>query len=368
MKPARFIVHAYRVGIGVLFIVTYLAVSLGGAVKASPSDNRVITVITTIQAAVDEAQPGDTVFVPPGTYRENVRVTKDNITIRGSQAAELDGTGLAGSTGIRVAPIAPATHISGFVLIGLTIQNYTRNGVFLSRVDNFQISHSNYIDNDAYGIFPVRSSNGLIDSNQVSGSNDTGLYVGQSNDIVLEKNHLTDSTIGINVENCSHVVVRENTVTGNSVGIVIHILPGLSVTDTSDVSVTRNRLFANNRLNPVTNPNDLLSLLPSGFGFVNIGGDRVEARDNIVTHNKTGGLVVTQLPAEVAALDPRINPFPDDNKIAENVVLQNGYDPDPKLGVFHLPSADLLWDFAGTGNCWTDNIFKTSFPSLPVCE
>src|SRR5262245_58306818 len=97
-----------------------------------------IVVSTTIQAAVDAASPGDTVHVPPGAYHENVFVTKDNITIEGSQGAILDGTGLTGS-GITVRSQTPLVRINGFRLSGLRIQNYVRNGVILSRVDNYQI-------------------------------------------------------------------------------------------------------------------------------------------------------------------------------------------------------------------------------------
>jgi pectin methylesterase-like acyl-CoA thioesterase len=45
----------------------------------------IVVVSKTIQAAVDEANPGDIILVPPGTYRETVRVLKDSITILGSQ-------------------------------------------------------------------------------------------------------------------------------------------------------------------------------------------------------------------------------------------------------------------------------------------
>src|SRR5215831_15270860 len=103
-----------------------LAVSPGPVARA---EERVIVVSTTIQAAVDSAQPGDTVHVPDGTYRENVVVTRDNITIEGSPGVILDGKGLAGDTGIKVASLDPAKRINGFTVSGLTIQNYSRNGV-----------------------------------------------------------------------------------------------------------------------------------------------------------------------------------------------------------------------------------------------
>ena len=337
---------------------------LAGAAVSTASAN-VITVSTTIQAAVDAAQPGDTVLVPPGTYRENVRVTKDNVTIRGSQGAVMDGVGLANNTGIRVAPASPALRINGFMLSGLTIQNYSRNGVFLSRVDNFHISQGMYVDNGEYGIFPVRSSIGLIDFNHVSGSDDTGIYIGQSTDVVVEKNDARDCTIGIEIENSSNITVRRNTAEGNSIGILMQVLPRLSVTFTSDVKVTDNRVIANNRPNPVTDPDELLSQLPSGVGIFNVGGDLVTVRRNVAVQNHTAGVIVVRLPSALAALDPRIDPFPDFNEIRDNVVIQNGDAPDPKIMPF--PGSDLLWDSSGTGDCWVGNVFKTSFPSLPAC-
>lgn len=344
----------------VMFALLTILVSLSAKANA-----RVIVVSTTIQAAVDAAGSGDTVLVPPGTYHENVHVTKDNLTIQGSAASILNGMGLAGNTGIRVAPVAPATRINGFTLSGLTIQNYARNGVLLLRVDNFQISDGSYLNNDEYGIFPVFSTGGLIASNRVSGSDDTGIYVGQSSDVVIEKNHARDCTIGIEIENSSNITVRNNTAEGNSLGIVVQILPGLSVAATSDISVTDNRVIANNRANLITDPDEILSLLPSGVGFLNVAGDRVMVRRNLAIGNHTAGVSVVQLPGALAALDPRINPFPDDNEIRDNVAMQNGTVPDPKIAPF--PGSDLFWDGSGTLNCWAGNISKTSFPTLPAC-
>jgi parallel beta-helix repeat protein len=199
-----------------------------------------------------------------------------------------------------------------------------------------------------------------------TGSNDTGIYVGQSSNVVIEKNQTRDCTLGIEVENSTNIAIRENTSSDNSIGILVQCLPGLVRTATSDVSVSKNVLIGNNRPNPVTDPGDLLSVLPSGVGFFNVAGDRVKVRENIVLSNNSGGILVAQLPPALAALDPRINPLPDNNEIRDNVVLQNGRHPDPKLGPF--PGSDLLWDFSGAGNCWASNVFSTAFPApLPFC-
>jgi len=220
------------------------------------------------KAAVDAANPGDIIRVPPGIYRENILVTKDNITIEGSAGAILilDGTDLPGGSGITVRSLTPPVRISGFRLTGLRIQNYVRNGVILSRVDNYQIDHGEFANNHAYGIFPIRSSDGVIEFNRVSGSDDTGIYIGQSSDAVIQKNHVTDCTVGISVEVSSNIIVQDNKVMDNTIGMLAALLPGLSVTETTNIEVSGNVFIRNNRPNPVSNPADILAQLPGGVG------------------------------------------------------------------------------------------------------
>jgi len=326
----------------------------------------IVVVTTTIQAAVDAANPGDTVRVSPGIYHENVLVAKDNITIKGQSGAVLDGTGLPGNSGITVRSSSPSARINGFKLTGLQIQNYSRNGVILIRVDNYQIEDGKYINNEEYGIFPIRSSHGLIRANQVSGSNDTGIYIGQSQDAVIKGNYVSDCTVGIEVEVSSNITVKDNTATGNTIGMTAVVLPGLSLTVTTDIQIIDNTFDNNNRANPVTDPTDILSQLPSGSGLLIFGADHVMARDNKLARNNSVGIAVAQLSPALASLDPRIDPFPDYNEIIDNVVMENGSNPDPRIAPF--PPSDLIWDFSGTGNCWSDNTFNTAFPlPLPDC-
>ncbi|MDQ1471060.1 MAG: hypothetical protein QOJ99_2540 [Bryobacterales bacterium] len=345
----------------------FLRHSLLAAAVAACANAAVITVTTTIQAAVDEANSRDTVRVPSGIYHENVLVNKDGITIEGSHGAMLDGTGLPGDTGITVSPKAPDSAIHGFNLTRIQILNYSVNGVRLEKVQGFRIREGTYTNNNQYGIFPVLSSHGTVELNTVSGANDTGIYIGQSSDILIRANLSRNCAIGFEVENSSRVHVEGNVATENSTGILVDVLPGLVVTSTSNVNVRSNVVIGNNRPNPVTDPADILSLLPSGAGILNVGGDTVSVEGNQVFNNNTVGIGLIRLPATTASLDPNIDPVPDGSHIRKNLVLQNGLSPDPKSAP--APGSDLAWDGSGQDNCWDRNLFRTSFPSpLPSCE
>jgi parallel beta-helix repeat protein len=207
----------------------------------------------------------------------------------------------------------------------------------------------------------------LIESNQVSGSDDTGIYIGQSSDAMLKNNQVSDCTVGIEVEVSSNISVQDNKLMDNTIGISAVVLPGLSVTETSNIQVIRNLVIHNNRPNPVSDPTEILSQLPSGAGLLFIGVDNAIVTGNKVLENNSVGIAVFQVPPALVALDPRIDPFPDHNQLKGNVALSNGSNPDPKLAPF--PPGDLLWDTSGTGNCWSDNIYKASFPTpLPACQ
>jgi nitrous oxidase accessory protein NosD len=116
--------HKFLLNFASLLIIFLIMLT---PIKPVQAQSSMVDVSTTIQAAVDVANPGDTVRVPPGVYHENVLVNKDNITIEGSRGAILDGTGLPGNSGITVRAPSP-TRIHGFKLSGLQIQNYSRKG------------------------------------------------------------------------------------------------------------------------------------------------------------------------------------------------------------------------------------------------
>ena len=108
---------------------------------------------TAIQNAINEAAPGDTISVAPGTYSgPTISVKTSGLTITGSAAAIIDAKG--NTYGITVGkklafeetptgPVCPAREVSNFKISGLTVEN-AEIGIFLFSVDKFQVSAGNY--------------------------------------------------------------------------------------------------------------------------------------------------------------------------------------------------------------------------------
>jgi parallel beta-helix repeat protein len=259
----------------------------------------------------------------------------------------------------------------GFTLQNVTVKDFEENGVVLDSVDNFRISHVTAIDNGEYGIFPVFSSHGVIDHCMVSGHTDTGIYVGQSSDVSMEYNTATANVNGLEVENSSDVRVINNQAYDNVCGILIDLLPQKEIKTSSNIYVARNNVFKNNHEN-FGEEGSLESVVPSGLGILVLGTDQTTIENNTVTGNNFSGITVFSTLVLVvlggATVDQfDMEPNPDGTRIIGNVVQKNGANP-PVLDI-PLPGVDLLWDGSGTDNCWSNNKFKTSYPSpLPACN
>jgi parallel beta-helix repeat protein len=340
------------------------ALATCAAVVIASADAAVVVVSATLQAAVNDAKPGDIILVPPRTYRETVRVLKDNITILGPEDAIIDASGFA--NGIHVGaeifgygpngvPVCPAVAVKNFTLIGLTIQNAVSNGVFLSGVDAYSLTHGKYLNNGDYATYPSCSNNGQVNFNYAKGGGDTCIYVGNDVEASIIGNVASDCTVGVQIVNSDNVTVRGNTVTGNSTGVLAIVDPFNPRTETSEVLIATNRITANNRPNTFTDGD--LARIPSGAGVLIVGSDHVRIRTNEVIGNNTLGVAIIQNP--LAAQDSRkIDPDPNGDEVRRNVVVKNGAHPSPGL-----PGADLVYDGSGQGNCFAQNRFATSVPS-----
>ena len=320
-----------------------------------------------IQAAIDAAHPGDVIAIEPGTYMEAVHVALSGLKLvgRGGPGLVVIANPGGEDNGVTVDPGS-----DGFALVNVTVRDFAANGVFLNGVHGFLLSDVTAEDNGEYGLFPVHSSDGLIERCRASGHNDTGIYVGQDTNITVRSSVTFANVNGIEFENSHFVRAVGNEAFDNVVGILVVLLPGLDVKTSSDVLVARNRVHDNNHPN-FAPPGDLASFVPTGSGILVVGADRVTVEENLVTGNQfTGiGLASTLVLGQLAGLPPEafgdIEPDPDGDRIVHNRVVGNGTVASP---IPLIPAADLLFVPAGSGNCWSHNRFGTSFPDpLPAC-
>jgi parallel beta-helix repeat protein len=335
---------------------------------ASPDQRGAGQVITveaggSIQAAVDSAQPGDTVRVMPGTYHEEVLVKTESLTlqgvVQGEARAVLDGEG---SRANGVTAVGDYFTITGFKML-----NYTSNGVQVQGVTGSIFRDLITDQAGDYGIFPILATDVLVENCVVSGAIDTGIYVGQSRNIVVRKNDVFANVSGIEIENSVDALVEDNDSHDNTAGILVFVLPGKTATEGARTRVVNNR-FDNNNLTNFSRPDMIVHLVPPGTGLLIIGADDTEVVNNRFMGNKSyavGVVSVTDFPEFFKQEKWDIPVLPENNWIHDNMYVNNGYDPDPEVINAGFQGKDLLWSTTGAGNRWDDPSASRFPPLLP---
>ena len=321
---------------------------------------------SSIQAAVNAAHPFSVILIQPGTYNEAIVVSKKGIVLIGAPGGVIIQNPGDEENGITV-----KDNSDGFVLRNVTVKNFKENGVYLSHVNGFLISQVSAVDNGEYGIFPVFCHNGIVDHCTASGHSDTGIYIGQSSDILISDNVAYANVNGLESENSNNIVITRNTSYNNVLGILVVLLPGLEVKTSHDIVVSKNYIHDNNHINFSSPGGGFENYIPSGVGVLNLGSDRTIIKENLIKNNNFLGLatVSTLVLGALAGLPSSafadIEPNPDGNKIIQNTLVNNGTVAPAGIP---FPAVDLLWDGSGLNNCWSNNIFTSSYPSpLPGC-
>jgi parallel beta-helix repeat protein len=317
-----------------------------------------------IQAAINAARPGTRIEIAPGTYAESLTINKARLQLVGQ-------TGAGGS--VFLTPPAGGQARDGIdvnaggkgvVISNLTVSGFASNGVVLTGVRHFRLTGVTATHDGEYGLFPVHSADGVIESCTATGHTDTGIYVGQSTRVQVRSSTASGNVNGFEVENSSHVKLVGNQSFDNTAGILVDLLPGLAVKKASDNLVANNAVHDNNRANFAT-PGDITSFVPAGSGVLVVGTSKTTVRDNVVTGNGLVGVGVisTGLLAQLGGLPASalagIDPNPEHTLVQGNTVTGNG----TVQATPPLQAADLAWDGTGKGNVWKNNTFGTSVPA-----
>src|SRR5215470_13546019 len=240
-----------------------------------------------VQTALASVEPGNVVCLHKGTYRfaDELDLSFINdIEIRGSSLDE--GTAWDfrpqqhGSYGLQV------TTVNGFKLSRIAVLNAHGDAIRVS--ESTGVTFSEVIvdwqdgpktSNGPYRLYPVSCSHILIDHCHVSGAADAGIYVGQSDTILVRDSEASGNVAGIEIENSTDAEVVGNWAHDNVGGILVFNLPGLPVRDGKRANVHHNRV-ENNNLDSFADPAGIVALVPGGTGMILLASDSNEIHDN----------------------------------------------------------------------------------------
>lgn len=276
-----------------------LMLTLLGAVMilgcSTPDDCEWQSIEKDLQLMLINATEGEVIEIPEGNYmfkRSLLIDDKKNVIIKG---AGMDKTILSfamqeeGAEGIKASNC-----------IKLTFQDFTiedakgdnlkvtdTRGITFTRVKS-QWSGEPKEENGAYAFYPVLSKDVIVENCVAIGASDAGIYVGQSDSVIIRNNYAAFNVAGIESENSKWVEIYENVAHDNTGGILVFDLPGLTQSGHT-TRVFRNKVFENNYRNFAPEGN-IVGIVPPGTGILLLATQKVEIFDNELVDNRTLGV------------------------------------------------------------------------------
>ncbi|MAA66294.1 MAG: hypothetical protein CL581_16175 [Alteromonadaceae bacterium] len=259
---------------------------------------------------------------------------------------------------------------SGITIRDLGVYEAPKNGIKATNVNGIHMTYTATVwegeleeNNGAYGLYPLKSQNVLMEHNYAYGSADAGIYVGQSENIVVRNNTAKKNVAGIEIENSSMADVYNNIAIGNSGGILAFDLPGLDKAYGGNVRIFNNQAYGNNADNVGAG---VVGLVPPGTGMLILATSGVEIYDNQITDNDTTAVAITSY----LLVDEDLGAYPANY----GATMANGWSPTLKNVYLHNntiarnggnPTGDLLAPIAaGYGSNMNSKGSPQTFPAI----
>ena len=238
------------------------------------------------------AKDSSVIQLPEGHYlfsQSLILDGKKNITIRGMG---IDKTILSfkgqkqGAEGIRI------SNCENIIIENLALEDAAGDNLKVTDTDGItmrkirsawtgQVSSKN----GAYALYPVLCTDVIIEDCEAIGSSDAGIYVGQSNNVIIRNNKAYYNVAGIESENSTNVEIYNNEAFHNTGGLLIFNLPNLTVYG-SKIRAYDNYIHDNNVRNFGVK-GSIVSSIPRGSGVIIMATKEVDFYNNKVENHKT---------------------------------------------------------------------------------
>jgi nitrous oxidase accessory protein NosD len=282
-----------------------------------------------LQTALLDAKPGDVVKLGAGRFEltDGLSLDVDNVTVQGA-GPDKSILSFKGQKGAGEGLLITSDRV--------TVRDF---GVEDSKGDGIK-------SNGAYGVYPVSSTNVLIDKVVVKGASDAGIYVGQSKNIVVKRSRAEFNVAGIEIENSMNADVFDNVATHNTGGILVFDLPNLPQMGGHSTRLFRNKVVQNDTPNFAPKGN-IVASVPNGTGIMVMANRNVHVFENEIDGNQSTGVTLVSYTQKFD--DKTYNPLPRDVVVRNNKFGRNGWAPTfaggeilAKMAGGTLPP--VLWD------------------------
>ena len=323
---------------------------------------------TNLQTALIEAQPGTTIRMPEGAFSLetglSLDVDKVSLVGAGQDKTILDFKNQAGAgEGLLVTA-------DDVILTDFAIHNTKGDGIKSKGADRiiYRYLTVEWTDgpdekNGAYGVYPVESDDVLIENVTVRGASDAGIYVGQSNNIIVRNSVAEYNVAGIEIENSTAADVYGNVARHNAGGILVFDLPDLPKVGGHSTRIYDNQIVTNNTRNFAPAGN-IVAGVPSGTGLMVMANSNVHVFENTFTDNRSAHVLLVAYPEEIK--DDRYNPLPRDIVVRDNSYSGGGHNPQGILQPLAMAVGGTLPPIVTDGvTSWTTHSEK---PNLVIAE
>ncbi len=275
----------------ILIGVIYIALKPGKLPSYNPERDYLDMEAPILEAFIT-AKDSSVIQLPEGHYlfsQSLILDGKKGITIRGMG---MDKTILSfkgqkqGAEGIRI------SNCENIVIENLALEDAAGDNLKVTDTDGIimrkirsawtgQVSSKN----GAYALYPVLCNNVIIEDCEAIGSSDAGIYVGQSNHVIIRNNKAYYNVAGIESENSTNVQIYNNEAFQNTGGLLIFNLPNLTVYG-SKIKAYDNYIHDNNIKNFGVK-GSIVSSVPRGSGVIIMATKEVDFYNNKVENHKT---------------------------------------------------------------------------------